>query len=118
MPSLASYLTSLTSAKQQEASDVANTGAQAATGPSGDSVDPYSGVNASLQHAQSKVPEDQKAEANKRSQEYKDRTKNYLSGKFPQERRDQTIYRLKKMILEIQGHRDCKLTSILHYEHR
>ncbi|KAL4773019.1 hypothetical protein BDW60DRAFT_186338 [Aspergillus nidulans var. acristatus] len=91
---------------QQEASDVANTGAQAATGPSGDSVDPYSGVNASLQHAQSKVPEDQKAEANKRSREYKDRTKNYLSGKFPQERRDQTIYRLKKMILEIQGHRD------------
>ena len=33
--------------------------------------------------------------------------KGYLSKKLPQERRDQTIHRLKKMIVEIQGHSDC-----------
>jgi hypothetical protein len=39
--------------------------------------------------------------------EYSDKTKNYLSEKIPKERREQTIWRLKKMIIEIQGHADC-----------
>lgn len=34
--------------------------------------------------------------------------KDYLNQKMPQERRDQTIWRLKKMIVEIQGHDDCR----------
>jgi len=34
--------------------------------------------------------------------------KGYLSDKLPQERRDQTIWRLKKMVVEIQGHQDCE----------
>lgn len=38
------------------------------------------------------------------------KTKGYVNEKIPQERRDQTIYRLKKMIVEIQGHSDCKFT--------
>ena len=38
------------------------------------------------------------------------KTRNYLDKKMPQERRDQSIWRLKKMIVEIQGHSDCKLT--------
>ncbi|KAJ5415889.1 hypothetical protein N7465_004584 [Penicillium sp. CMV-2018d] len=42
---------------------------------------------------------------NKRK-EYSDKTKNYLSRKVPQERREQTVWRLKKMIIEIQGHAD------------
>lgn len=36
------------------------------------------------------------------------RSKNYLKEKLPQERRDQTIYRLKKMVVEVQGHQDCE----------
>ncbi|KAL5340832.1 hypothetical protein BJX70DRAFT_95678 [Aspergillus crustosus] len=95
---------------QQEASDVANTGAQAATGgqqPTDTSdVDAYSGANAALDHAKAKIPEDQKQEAKGRTQEYRNRTKEYLSNKIPQERRDQTIWRLKKTVIEIQGHRD------------
>lgn len=35
-------------------------------------------------------------------------SKNYMNKKMPEERRDQTIWRLKKMIVEIQGHSDCK----------
>ncbi|KAJ5848317.1 hypothetical protein N7455_012274 [Penicillium solitum] len=42
---------------------------------------------------------------NKRK-EYSDRTKNYVSEKIPKERREQTVWRLKKMIIEIQGHAD------------
>ncbi|BGP33691.1 hypothetical protein JCM10296v2_005495 [Rhodotorula toruloides] len=35
-----------------------------------------------------------------------DRTKDYLNDKFPQERRDRFIYRLKKVIVENQRHQD------------
>lgn len=50
--------------------------------------------------------QEQKDKANEKSNEYKRRTQDYLKGKVPQERRDQTIYRLKKMVVEIQGHED------------
>ena len=33
-----------------------------------------------------------------------------MSEKVPKERREQAIWRLKKMIIEIQGHADCKHT--------
>ncbi|KAJ5983394.1 hypothetical protein N7481_005493 [Penicillium waksmanii] len=33
-------------------------------------------------------------------------TKEYLADKIPKERREQTIWRLKKMIIEVQGHAD------------
>ncbi|KAI9847024.1 MAG: hypothetical protein M1837_003380 [Sclerophora amabilis] len=33
-------------------------------------------------------------------------TKGYLSKKMPEERREQTIWRLKKMVVEVQGHQD------------
>jgi len=43
-----------------------------------------------------------------KGREARDKTKDYLKEKIPKERREQTIYRLKKMIVEIQGHQDCK----------
>lgn len=53
--------------------------------------------------ASANVPEDTK----KRGNQALKSTKNYLSDKMPKERREQTIWRLKKMITEIQGHSDC-----------
>ncbi|KAK6348932.1 hypothetical protein TWF730_009692 [Orbilia blumenaviensis] len=50
--------------------------------------------------------EEQKNKVKETSNEYKRRASDYLGGKMPQERRDQTIYRLKKMVVEIQGHED------------
>ncbi|KAF3197922.1 hypothetical protein TWF679_002478 [Orbilia oligospora] len=50
--------------------------------------------------------EEQKNKINETSNEYKRRASDYLKGKLPQERRDQTIWRLKKMVVEIQGHED------------
>lgn len=60
------------------------------------------GVNDLRQRIDENVPEEQK----QRGREYREKTRNYLGGKMPQERRDQTIWRLKKMVVEIQGHRD------------
>jgi hypothetical protein len=69
-------------------------------------VDAQSGANAAfdrLHDAASKnIPDDKKDEA----RDKKARTQNYLKGKMPQERREQTIWRLKKMVVEIQGHQD------------
>lgn len=54
------------------------------------------------------VDEDQKQKA----REYRERTNNYFKNKVPKERREQTIYRLKKMVVEIQGHSDCMLLKM------
>lgn len=46
------------------------------------------------------------AKANAKSRELAQRTKNFLAEKMPRERREQTIWRLKRMLVEIQGHSD------------
>lgn len=43
-----------------------------------------------------------------RTKKLANQTKEYLSDKVPKERREQIIWRLKKMIIEVQGHADCK----------
>ncbi|KAI9646554.1 hypothetical protein NHQ30_004549 [Ciborinia camelliae] len=62
------------------------------------------GVDTLKQRASENIPEDTK----QRGRETRERTKNYLRGKMPEERREQLIYRLKKMVVEIQGHSDYK----------
>ncbi|GAA5878086.1 hypothetical protein JCM8547_002824, partial [Rhodosporidiobolus lusitaniae] len=49
-----------------------------------------------------KIPDEHKD----RIVEQKDKTKDYLRDKFPQERRDRFIYRLKKVVVENQKHKD------------
>jgi hypothetical protein len=44
--------------------------------------------------------------AKSKRDEVNEKTKSYLKGKMPKERREQTIWRLKKMVVEIQGHAD------------
>lgn len=51
-----------------------------------------------------------KDNAQEKARELKEKTQNYLKEKMPKERREQTIWRLKKMIVEIQGHQDCQLS--------
>ena len=43
-----------------------------------------------------------------RARDTKNRGLDYVKTKLPKERREQSIWRLKKMIVEIQGHQDCK----------
>jgi hypothetical protein len=42
-----------------------------------------------------KIPDDSKESAKAKKEEYKNRTKDYLKSKMPEDRRDQTIWRLK-----------------------
>ncbi|KAF2398566.1 hypothetical protein EJ06DRAFT_557805 [Trichodelitschia bisporula] len=53
-------------------------------------------------HVSQQVPDDVKDRARGTRAD----AQNYLKGKMPQERREQTIWRLKKMVVEIQGHKD------------
>lgn len=66
------------------------------------------GADTLRQRASDNVPEETK----QRGRETRDRTKNYLREKVPEERRENIIYRLKKMVVEIQGHQDCKFTYL------
>ena len=69
--------------------------------------------------ASANVPDETKDKARdlkNRTGDYKNRTKGYLTDKLPKERRDQTIYRLKKMIVEIQSHSDCQCPVVPTFE--
>ncbi|KAL4896727.1 hypothetical protein BDV59DRAFT_171334 [Aspergillus ambiguus] len=94
---------------KKDTGDVADTAAQAATEggvETASDVDAGAAGRAGTEHAKDKVSGAVPEEAKSRARELTDRTKNYLSKKMPQERREQVIWRLKKMVLEIQGHSD------------
>jgi len=64
------------------------------------------GASTLRDRASANIPDEDKEKAKQKAQEKKERTKNYLSKKMPEERREQTIWRLKKLVVEIQGHPD------------
>ncbi|KAF1990016.1 hypothetical protein K402DRAFT_451620 [Aulographum hederae CBS 113979] len=76
-------------------------------------VDAQSGAQAGLDNlkgtASQNIPDETKDQANQakeKGNKLKDSAANYAKEKMPKERREQTIWRLKKMIVEIQGHSD------------
>ncbi|KAK5449969.1 hypothetical protein LTS15_008542 [Exophiala xenobiotica] len=78
------------------------------------SDDPRDAGRAGLQNAtqnlqsqaDQNIPDENKDKVRETKEAAQQRTKNYLNKKMPQERREQTVWRLKKMIAEIQGHSD------------
>jgi hypothetical protein len=71
------------------------------------------GASTLKDRASANVPDEQKEKAKQKAQEKREKTKNYLSKKMPEERREQTIWRLKKLVVEIQGHPDCEFSQNL-----
>ncbi|WYZ39912.1 hypothetical protein EsH8_IV_000253 [Colletotrichum jinshuiense] len=73
-------------------------------------VDAQNGTSAARNVLEKKynenVDDETKEKARQRKEEYRRRTKEYFNKKMPQERKDQTIWRLKKMVLECQQHPD------------
>ena len=69
-------------------------------------VDARSGLQAGAAHlrdrARENIPDEHQDRANKKWSS----TRDYMNSKFNEDRRKQTIWRLKKMIVEIQGHLD------------
>ena len=92
--------------------DAANLAAQDQQQGTSSGVDGKAGASAAISslkdRASANVPDETKDRAKDRVRDVNDRTRGYLKDKMPQERRDQAIHRLKKMIVEIQGHQDCQ----------
>ena len=62
--------------------------------------------------AQANISEEDQERARNAKNQALQRSKDYMGKKMPKERRDQTIWRLKKMIVEIQGHSDCESIAV------
>ncbi|KAF2260130.1 hypothetical protein CC78DRAFT_501986 [Lojkania enalia] len=62
--------------------------------------------DAAISQAKEAVSQNVPEEHKDRMKEQRERTQNYLKKKMPKERREQTIWRLKKMVVEVQGHQD------------
>ncbi|KAI4230180.1 MAG: hypothetical protein L6R36_000293 [Xanthoria steineri] len=90
--------------------DVQNVAGNAADqSQTGEGVDPdqarqqgAQGLSQLRDQASANIPD----ETQDKAKNLRDRTTNYAKEKLPKERRDQSIFRLKKMIVEIQSHQD------------
>lgn len=73
------------------------------------------GINTIRNRANENVDDETKERARREKEAQKQKARNYMNSKMPQERREQTIWRLKKMIVEIQGHQDYNqaITTLL-----
>ncbi|RSL57925.1 hypothetical protein CEP53_006310 [Fusarium sp. AF-6] len=86
----------------------------------GQNVDPQGGKSAAKQTFEDKldgkVDPETKQNILQRNEEYRRRAREYFDKKMPQERKDQIIWRLKKMILECQQHEDYSqaIQTLLH----
>ncbi|KAK1722223.1 hypothetical protein BDP67DRAFT_485042 [Colletotrichum lupini] len=94
----------------QNPHDLAATAARDQQQGTNSGVNAQSGINAARDVIQKKYNEnvdgETKEQARQRKEEYLRRSKEYFNKKMPQERKDQTIWRLKKMVLECQQHPD------------
>jgi len=86
----------------RDPADLANAGAYEAQTDQTVGLDAQNAAGVAREKVSGNVPEEDKD----RVRRQRERLNNYLRGKMPDERREQTIWRLKKMIVEIQGHQD------------
>lgn len=99
---------------KQEAKDAAQQGVDSAQAHPSAGADNQQAAQAGAQStvdnlrakAEANVPEETKENARQAKSAAKESTRNYVNKKMPRERREQTIWRLKKMLVEIQGHSD------------
>lgn len=97
---------------QEHAEDTKNIAADA-TNDAANNADPNATADENAQVAANKAAEVKNKLAAKIpekhkdiAREHKDKTVNYFKENFPEERRDQFIYRLKKVLVECQRHKD------------
>ncbi|KAJ4372587.1 hypothetical protein N0V86_007949 [Didymella sp. IMI 355093] len=82
--------------------DTAQLGAHEGQTGNNTGMNAQAGVQQGKEQLKAKIPEEDQEKVRAR----RDQFNNYLKGKMPQERREQTIWRLKKMVVEVQGHSD------------
>lgn len=93
----------------RDPADAADLAAQDQAQGTSSGLDAQAGAKTGAQNLKDKVSANTDEDDKQKAREYRERTANYFKDKLPQERRDQIIYRLKKMVVEIQGHSDCML---------
>lgn len=95
---------------RDQATAAAQQGADHAQGQPDDQQAASAGANTAVQNlqdqARTNIPDETQEKARNAKSAFVQSSRNYLDKKMPQERRDQTIWRLKKMVAEIQGHGD------------
>ncbi|KAL9072145.1 MAG: hypothetical protein Q9161_003766 [Pseudevernia consocians] len=69
-------------------------------------MDPRAGASTAADNLRSQASANVPDETKDKARDGRNRTRNYMREKVPKERRDHTIFRLKKMIVEIQSHSD------------
>lgn len=97
---------------RKDAKDIASSGADAANADPHhpEKADTLAGQRVTTAAAKHKISEnlddETKDKLKQRNEHYRRQTREYFNKKMPQERKDQIIFRLKKMILECQQHPD------------
>ena len=91
----------------QNVADDANASAQQTSeGTTSDAA--AQGADAAAKNTKSKLSDRMDEDQKQKLRDYRQRTNDYFKGKMPKERRDQIVLRLKKMVVEVQTHQDCK----------
>lgn len=92
----------------RDPADAANLAAQDQQQGTNSGMDPRAGAGNAMQNLRGTASQNVPEETKEKGRHFQEKSRNYMNEKFPKERRDNTIYRLKKMIVEIQSHSDCK----------
>ena len=92
----------------RDPADVADAGAREAQQGGQSGLDAQQGAKAGINSVKDKLSSNTDEDQKQQAREYRERTNEYFKNKVPKERQDQIIYRLKKMVVEIQGHQDCE----------
>lgn len=69
-------------------------------------VDAQSGARSGIDTLKNRADTNVDDKTKEAARTYKQKANNYLANKMPEERKEQIIWRLKKMVVEIQGHPD------------
>ncbi|KAI1143723.1 hypothetical protein F5Y05DRAFT_4495 [Hypoxylon sp. FL0543] len=103
----------------EDAKGVVSSGAQAVRQPDGTVGDRLNAAqeatSKAAQQVTSNIDPETRESTKQTAHEYRARTRQYLSKKMPQERREQAVWRLKKMVVECQQHPDYNeaITTLL-----
>jgi len=92
----------------RDPADAAKLEADSRNQGTGSGMDPHAGANAATGNLRGTASDNIPDETKDKARDSKNRTTDYMRTKVPKERREQTIFRLKKMIVEIQSHSDCE----------
>ncbi|KAI9678598.1 MAG: hypothetical protein M1817_005655 [Caeruleum heppii] len=90
----------------RDPNDTANLAARDQQQGGASGVDGYAGANTGVNSLKDKASANVPDETKDRARNAMGQTKDYMSNKMPKERREQMIWRLKKMVVEIQSHQD------------